>query len=84
LDDSSCRDERTARSNLDVRIRHGSPEVLARLARGEDVDASEYIVRTATTIETAVPTLDWLNKGVFASVGGRTPGGVVYETYLVA
>jgi hypothetical protein len=27
--------------------------------------------------------LDWLNKGVFISVGGRQPGGVIYETYLV-
>jgi hypothetical protein len=64
-------------------VRHGSAEVLARLARGEDVDASEYTFRTATEIETAAPALDWLNKGVFISVGGRRPGGVSYETYLV-
>jgi muconolactone delta-isomerase len=65
-------------------VRHGSPEVLARLARGEDVDASEYTFRTSTRIETAVPELAWLNKGVFISVGGRQPAGVIYETYLVA
>jgi muconolactone delta-isomerase len=65
-------------------VRHGSPEVLARLARGEDVDASEYTFRTSTQIETAVPELAWLNKGVFISVGGRRPAGVIYETYLVA
>ncbi len=65
-------------------IRHGSPEVLARLARGDDVDASEYTFRAATTIETAASALDWLNKGIFISVGGRSPGAVVYETYLVA
>lgn len=65
-------------------VRHGSPEVLARLARGEDVDASEYTFRTSTQIETAAPDLDWLNKGVFVSVGGRRSGGVTYETYLVA
>ncbi len=64
-------------------VRHGSAEVLARLARGEDVDASKYTFRTATEIETASPELDWLNKGVFISVGGRWPGGVTYETYLV-
>jgi muconolactone delta-isomerase len=71
---------------LDVRsrgVRHGSSEVLARLARGEDVDASEYTFRTSTQIETAAPELDWLNKGVFIAVGGRRPGGVIYETYLV-
>jgi hypothetical protein len=65
-------------------VRHGSAEVLARLARGESVDASEYTFRTSTQIETASPELDWLNKGVFISVGGRRPGGVIYETYLVA
>jgi muconolactone delta-isomerase len=64
-------------------VRHGSPEVLARLARGEDVDAGEYTFRTTTQIETAAPELDWLNKGVFIGVGGRRPGGVIYETYLV-
>jgi hypothetical protein len=65
-------------------VRHGSAEVLARLARGEDVDASEYTFRTSTQIETASARLDWLNKGVFVSVGGRLRGTVIYETYLVA
>ena len=65
-------------------VRHGSAEVLARLARGEDVDASEYTFRTSTQIETASKRLDWLNKGVFISVGGRLQGSVIYETYLVA
>ena len=64
-------------------VRHGSGEVLARLARGDDVDASEYTFRTWTEIETAAPELDWLNKGVFIGVGGRRPGAVIYETYLV-
>ena len=65
-------------------VRHGSPEVLARLRDGGDVDASEYTFRTSTQIETACRELDWLNKGVFVSVGGRLPGGVIYDTYLVA
>jgi hypothetical protein len=65
-------------------VRHGSAEVLGRLASGEPVDASEYTFRTSTQIETAAPDLDWLNKGVFISVGGRQATGVIYETYLVA
>ena len=64
-------------------VRHGSAEVIARLARGEDVDAGEYTFRTSTQIETAAPRLDWLNRGVFISVGGRQARGVIYETYLV-
>ena len=64
-------------------VRHGSAEVLARLGRGEDVDASEYVFRTSTQIETASLDLDWLNKGILISVGGRQVGGVIYETFLV-
>jgi hypothetical protein len=64
-------------------VRHGSAEVLARLSRGEEVDASEYVFRTSTQIETAAPDLDWLNKGVFISVAGRQRDGVIYEVYLV-
>jgi hypothetical protein len=64
-------------------VRYGSAEVLDRLNRGEDVDAGEYVFRTSSQIETATPELDWLNKGVFISVGGRQTGGVIYEVYLV-
>src|ERR1700751_637290 len=64
-------------------VRHGAAEVLARLGSGEDVDPGEYTFRTATPLETAAPELDWLNKGVFVSIGGRRPAGVTYETYLV-
>jgi hypothetical protein len=64
-------------------VRHGSAEVLSRLSRGEEVDASEYVFRTSTRIETAASHLDWLNKGVFISVAGRQPGVVIYEIYLV-
>jgi Protein of unknown function (DUF3237) len=64
-------------------VRHGSAEVLARLAHGDEVDASEYTFRASTRIETAAAELNWLNKGIFIAVGGRRAGGVIYETYLV-
>jgi hypothetical protein len=64
-------------------VRHGSPDVLERLGRGEDVDAAENTFRTSAKIETGAPDLEWLNKGIFISVGGRQPGGVLYEVYLV-
>ena len=63
--------------------RHGPTEVLARLARAEDVDPSEYTFRAATQIETTAPQLDWLNNGIFISVAGRQAAGVTYETYIV-
>jgi hypothetical protein len=64
-------------------VRHGSTAVLERLGRGEDVDAGEYTFRTTVKIETRANSLDWLNKGIFISVGGRQRGGVIYEVYLV-
>jgi hypothetical protein len=87
LGDVRCTLQTTDGELLSIRsrgVRHGSAEVLARLNRGEDVDASEYTFRTSMQMETAAAELDWLNKGVFISVAGRQPGGVVYEVYLVA
>jgi muconolactone delta-isomerase len=64
-------------------VRHGTPDVLARLAAGEDVDPSEYTFRTTVSIETSAPELAWLNDGVFIAVGARQPSGVSYDVYLV-
>ncbi|MEN3282815.1 MAG: hypothetical protein V7607_3955 [Solirubrobacteraceae bacterium] len=64
-------------------VRHGDPEVLARLAAGEDVEPSEYTFRTTVSIETSAPELAWLNDGVFIAVGARQPSGVSYDVYLV-
>jgi hypothetical protein len=64
-------------------LRHGPPEVLERLARGEDVSPAEYTFRAAVWIETSAPELDWLNDGIFIAVGGRQAGGVAYDVYLL-
>ena len=64
-------------------VRHGKPDVLARLAAGEDVDPSEYTFRTTVSIETSDPELAWVNDGVFIAVGARQPNGVSYDVYLV-
>jgi hypothetical protein len=64
-------------------LRHGPPEVLARLAAGELVDASEYTFRTTVAIETADAALAWMNDAVFVAVGARQPSGVSYDVYVV-
>jgi hypothetical protein len=64
-------------------VRHGKPDVLARLAAGEDVDPSEYTFRTTVSVETSDPELAWVNDGVFIAVGARQPSGVSYDVYLV-
>jgi hypothetical protein len=62
-------------------IRHGPPDVLERLAYGEEVAPSEYTFRTTVTIETSDSSLAWMNDSVFIAVGGRRTSGVAYDVY---
>jgi Protein of unknown function (DUF3237) len=64
-------------------VRLVSPEVSARIARGERVDASEYYQRIAPFFETASERYGWLNRIVSVGVGERTPGGVSYRVFEV-
>jgi hypothetical protein len=66
-----------------VGIRTGKPEVLARLAKGEKVDPSEYYMRTSATFEVADGKYDWLKKAVFVSTGMRNANSVVLKFYKV-
>jgi hypothetical protein len=51
--------------------RHGPPEVLARLARGEEVDPASYFFRTIMRFETGAPDLAWLNKTIAVATAER-------------
>src|SRR5258708_5124970 len=59
-------------------LRHGPPEVLAALARGESVDPSKYYFRTAARFETSAPQYAFLNRLIAISSGDRRPNGPVY------
>ena len=63
--------------------RHGPPEVIERLNRGEAVDPSEYYFRTAPLFETSAPRYDWLNRIIAVGLGHRPPGGPVYRVFEV-
>ena len=52
-------------------MRHGAPDAIARLARGETVDPSLYYFRTAMRFETADPDVAWLNKIIAIGRGMR-------------
>ena len=54
-----------------------------RIARGEQVAASEYYLRTAPFFETSSPRYAWLNKIVSVGVGERRPDSVVYEVFEI-
>ncbi len=64
-------------------VRHASPEVNARIARGERVAASDYYLRTAPFFETSSPNYAWLNKIVSVGIGERQPDGVRYDVFEI-
>ena len=61
-------------------MRHGPPEVMARLAQGETVDPSEYYFRVAPMFETGAERYAWLNKILAVGVGERLPPNEVRYT----
>ncbi len=64
-------------------LRHGPPEVLAALARGEKVDPSTYYFRTTPLFETANPKYAFLNRLLAVSTGDRRAEGPIYTIYEV-
>jgi hypothetical protein len=52
-------------------MRHGPPEVMAQLARGEDVDPARYFFRTIMRFETGASELAWLNKTIAVATATR-------------
>jgi hypothetical protein len=64
-------------------LRHGPPDVIAKLARGEAVDHSLYYFRTLVRFETADPSLDWLNRILTIAVGAREKARVRLDLYEV-
>jgi hypothetical protein len=64
-------------------IRHGPPDVMDRVNRGEAVDPSSYYFRTVLAFETAAPRYDWLNRVFAVGTGNRLPEGPVYDVFEV-
>lgn len=64
-------------------VRAAEPEVMARLAAGEDVDASEYYFRTHIRMTTNSERWDRLNRTLGVAWGERTPAGVAIHAFEV-
>jgi hypothetical protein len=64
-------------------LRHGPPEVMARLARGEPVAGSEYFFRTLMRFTTGAPAWVHLNKVMALAVGQRQAGLVLLDVYRI-
>ena len=52
-------------------LRHGPPDVMARMAAGEAVDPADYYFRTIPEFIAPVGKYDWLNQAVFVCSGAR-------------
>jgi len=63
--------------------RHGPAEVIARLARGEDVDPALYYMRTTPRFETSDERYAWLNRIVCVGTGARRAARVELQFYEV-
>jgi hypothetical protein len=59
-------------------LRHGPPEVIAALARGDRVDPGSYYFRTTPRFETGHPRYRFLNRLVAVSSGDRRAEGPIY------
>jgi 5-methylphenazine-1-carboxylate 1-monooxygenase len=63
--------------------RHGPPEVIERLTRGDDVDPALYYMRATPWFETAAPKYAWLNRTICVASGARRAAAVELDFYAV-
>ena len=65
-------------------LRHGPPEVMAALARGESVPPAHYFFRTLMRFQTGHP--DWLhlNRVMALASGRREAARVVLDVFRIA
>jgi Protein of unknown function (DUF3237) len=78
-------DEQGARVQVTSQgLRHGPPEVIAALARGEAVDAALYYFRTALRFEASEPRLAALNRLIALGTGTREARCVRLLVHAVA
>ena len=64
-------------------LRHGPPEVVAAIGRGETVDPATYYFRTLPRFETASPAYSFLSRLVTVAMGDRRPEGPIYTIHEV-
>ncbi len=62
-------------------MRHGPPELIAKLNAGQAIDQSKIYFRTVVSIETAAKALDWMNRSIFVAIGERAPIEAVIHVY---
>lgn len=64
-------------------LRHGPKEVMEKMARGEEVDPSQFYFRILPRFETSSPSHLWLNRHLFVGTGERNTQGPKYRIFMV-
>lgn len=64
-------------------LRHGPPDIMDRVNRGEPTDPASYYFRTSVAFETAAGQYDWLNRVIAIGTGQRPPEGPIYDVFEV-
>ena len=63
--------------------RHGPAEVIAAIARGDEVEPASYYMRTHARLETGDPRYEWVNRTLFVGTGARRGGQVVVSLFAL-
>ena len=60
-------------------LRHGPPDAIAALGRGEVVDPARYYFRTVPRFETSTEKYSFLNRIITVGVGETRPDGAIHR-----
>jgi hypothetical protein len=65
--------------NIGMRV--ATPQVAARIGRGEQVSPSEYYFRAVPKFEAPAGKYDWMNNAIFVCTGERNPDNVSIKVW---
>ena len=68
---------------VNLGVRYGPPDVMARITRGEPVDPRDVYFRTTPRFETSAAAHAWLTRPLFVGSGARRPDHVELTVFEV-
>ncbi len=64
-------------------MRHGPPDIIEKIGRGEDVPADAYYFRSVAEFEAPIGRHDWLNKALFIGIAERKASAAIVRFHQV-
>jgi len=65
-------------------MRHGPPEIIERIGRGEDVPAGAYYFRSVAEFEAPLGIHEWLNRALFIGIAERKAAVAIVRFHQLA